>query len=138
MRLRQFKICAIISSTAAILASLPATAQQQSWRQSSTSGEQTAYIDTATIRRDGDKVRFWREVRSAAPMTFETGERFDRLGAHMEVDCRARTLVNLEVYAKLGEEEIGRGPGDGAVEPIADGSTADTDLRAACFNQWSD
>lgn len=136
MRFRKFGMFALLPLAAAMLAPLPAAAQQQTWRQASSSGDRTAYIDTASIQRDGDKVRFWREVRSPAPVRFDSGESFDRLGARMEVDCRARTLVNLEVYAKLGDQLVVSGAGDGTVEPIETGSTADTDLRAACFNEW--
>lgn len=138
MRVRKLKAIAVMPLAAAMLISFPATAQQQTWREASSSGDRTAFIDTASIQREGDKVRFWREVRSSAPMRFDSGESYDRLGAHMEVDCRARTLVNLEVYAKLGDQVIASGAGGGGVEAVAEGSTADTDLRAACFNEWPD
>ncbi len=81
-------------------------------------------------------MRFWREVRSASPRTFQGGERYDRLGARVEVDCRARTMSSLEVYAKLGDRVIGGGAASGRVDPIEAGSTADSDMRAVCFNDW--
>ena len=119
-----------------IASALPASAQSQTWRVASGSGDRTGYIDTASIRREGDKVRFWREVRFATPRTFESGERYDRLGAHMEFDCRARTRATLELYAKFGDGMVGSGSTTGPVEPITEGSTAHSELRAVCFNEW--
>ena len=115
---------------------LPASAHQENWRPASSNGTAQAYIDTSSMRRDGDRVRFVREVRMGSVQQFEDGRRYDVLGALMEVDCRARTLRNLEGYARLGSETVATEFSDGNVDPVQPGSTADTDLRAACFNEW--
>ncbi len=127
-----------IGFAAALAASMPfpASAQPQTWRQGSSSGGQAAFIDTASIERAGDKVRFWREVRTAQPALFESGERYDRIGSLLEVDCRARTLRNLRIYAKLGDTLIFESGEASELEAVEAGTTADTDLRAACFNEW--
>lgn len=126
------------AAVAAALVTLgfPASAQQQGWRPASSNGEQRAYIDTASIRRDGDLVRFTREIRMGRIHQFGSGARYDILGALMEVDCRARTLRSLEGYLKLGDAVVLREEGDGGMEPVRPGTTADTDLRAVCFDDW--
>lgn len=121
---------------AMFLAAMPAAAQQRNWRAASSAGSQRAFIDTASIARDGDKVRFMREIRMDEPRQFDSGQRYDRIGSLIEADCRARTLQSLEIYASLGEEVIVRGEGDREVDTVQAGSTADTDLRAACFDEW--
>ncbi|HYD14691.1 MAG TPA: surface-adhesin E family protein [Allosphingosinicella sp.] len=121
---------------AALLATaLPASAQE-SWRPASRAGQQRAFIDTSSLRRTGDKVRFRREIRMGETRSFSDGTRYDRIGSFMEMDCRARTLQTLEAYAMLGAAVVVRQDGDGQIEPVRAGSTADADLRAACFNEW--
>lgn len=119
-----------------LAAPLPAMAQDSTWRPSSSSGGRFAMIDTASIVRDGARVRAVREVRTLEPQTFETGARYDRLGALMEFDCAARTARTIRVYARLGDEVIGEDDVEDAVAPVVPGSTADADLRAVCFNEW--
>jgi hypothetical protein len=38
-------------------------ASAENWRVSSSGGEAVGYVDVDSIRRDGDTVTFWREVR---------------------------------------------------------------------------
>lgn len=129
-------ISAVALLAALFALAIPASAQQQSWRPASRAGERQAFIDTSSIRRDGDRVRFVREIRGGEISQLQSGERFNVIGAVMEVDCRARTLRNLELYIRLDEAMVGRAEANGNVEPVQPGSTADTDLRAACFNEW--
>ena len=88
-----------------------------------------------SIRRDGDRVRFWREVRMNEPQQSQ-GARYDRVGAHMEIDCRARTLRNIEVYMKLGERTLVRDSGGPEVEAIGPGTLGEANLRSVCHNEW--
>lgn len=53
-----------------------------------------------------------------------------------EIDCQAKTIRNLEVYAKLDEAMIGSGTVNYAFVAIEPGSTSDTDLRSVCHNDW--
>ncbi len=119
----------------AVLPVLPAAAQQASWRASSSSGDQSAFIDTASITRDGDRVRFLREVRGTT-RSFPDGRRYDRLGSRMEIDCRAGTARNLELYANLGETTVAREAVGDDAQTIQSGSTLDADRRAVCANEW--
>jgi hypothetical protein len=127
---------AIVWVVALVAPAFPASAHQESWRPASSNGTAQAYIDASSMRRDGDRVRFVREVRMGSVQQFEDGRRYDVLGALMEVDCRARTLRNLEGYARLGNATVATEFSDGNAEPVQPGSTADTDFRAACFNEW--
>lgn len=133
MRIPGTKILAVAALLAPVAA---ASAQAPEWRLASSDGDNQAFIDTASIRRDGDKVRFWREIRTPEPVTLEGGLRFDRLGSLGEVDCRARTRRTLELYAKLDGEEIARGEDTGEVEPIVPASTGETEMRAVCLGEW--
>lgn len=124
---------------AAIALSLPAPAAAQqapNWRAASSGNAQAAFIDTNSIVRSGDKVRIVREVRSREPMAFDDGTRFDSLGSLIEFDCRANTLRTIEVWVRLGSRELVRGPGDNQIDAVRPGTTAATDLRAACFDEW--
>lgn len=119
-----------------IAQALPAAAQQANWRRGSSAGGQSVLIDTTSIQRDGDKVRFMRELRLRETRQLEGGASYDRIGALMEADCRGRTLRALEIAAKMGETTVFSGEGDGEADPARPGSTADIDLRAVCFNEW--
>jgi hypothetical protein len=108
----------------------------EDWRPSSSAGEARAYIDTETIRREGDLVHFWRDLRWGEPRSFSNGTRYDRFVTEYRGDCRARTLRSLSVLVKLGDELVLTIDEDGELESVRPGSTADVDLRAACFGEW--
>jgi hypothetical protein len=95
-----------------------------------------AFIDTDSIRREGDRVSFWREVRWPEPRALEGGGRFDRIAALYEGDCRAMTMRTMEVRAKLAGEIVYSGRASGEVESPAPGTNGHVDLRAACFGDW--
>jgi hypothetical protein len=128
--------CAI-SAFALLLAMVSSPASSENWRQLSGGGDAVGYIDTDAIKRNGDKVRFWREVRFPEPQTAPTGHRFDRMAALIEVSCRAKTFRYFRQRAKLGDRLIydGKDPNDSA-HAIRPGSTVDVELRAVCFNDW--
>lgn len=135
-RIARYLILAFAALPVAIVAAPP---QQPSWRAMSGSGED-AYIDTASIARDGDRVRFWREIRLGAPVEGGPGgQAYDRIGGRMEVDCRARTMRTLEMYTKLGGRTTSSSPASGEglrPEAVRRGGSAEADLRAVCLNQW--
>lgn len=119
------------------LAPGPALAQPEpTWRQASGGDGLTAYLNTSSISRTGDKAQVWRELRSVQPRPLGTDGQYDTIGSLIEFDCRGKTLRTLRVYVKLGGRTIVEGPEEGGVEPIAHGSTAETDFRAVCFNEW--
>jgi hypothetical protein len=135
-RVAHYPILALAALTAAATA---AAAQQPDWRNMRSPGED-AWIDAASIVRDGDRVRYWRESRLATPAEGGPGgQAYDRIGGRMEVDCRARTMRTLEMYTKLGERTTFSSPARGEglrPEPIRRAGSGEADLRAVCLNQW--
>ena len=123
-----------IALLAAALAASPAAAEN--WRASSKTSEAAAFIDTDSIRRDGERVSFRREVRFAKPRVLQNEQRFDRLRTLYEADCKAMTLQSVDISARLGEQLLFSAAERGDVETAKPGSTAETDLKAACHNQW--
>jgi hypothetical protein len=101
------------------------------WRASSSKDEIVAYIDTDAIRRKGDQVSFWRELRWPGPQTLGNGVRYDRMAALFRANCRSMTFRSLRnrllFDAKDDNDEIH------IAEP---GSNGEADLRAACFGDW--
>lgn len=127
----------ILALAALTAAATPAAAQHPDWRNMRSPGED-AWIDAASIVRDGDRVRYWRESRNAVPTQGGPGGPYDRSGARMEVNCRARTIHTLEMYTKLGARTNCSSPatGEGLRPAPIRGSSAEADLRAVCLNQW--
>ena len=118
----------------AALAAAPAAAEN--WRASSKTGDAAAYIDTDSIRRTGDRVTFVRELRFEAPRPLGENLKFDRLQALYDGDCKAMTLQSIELRAKLADTIVLSAAERGKVDSAKPGSTAETDLKAACFDQW--
>ena len=120
-----------------LLAMTGSPAMSENWRQMGTLGESVGYLDMDSIKRSGDKVRFWRDVRSPEPETAPTGHRFDSASVLIEVDCRARNFRYLRQRAKLGDRIIydAKDPND-SLHAIGPGSVIDAELRAVCFNEW--
>lgn len=127
-----------ISAITLLLAMASAPARSENWRESSSMGDVVGYVDTDGIKRDGDKVRFWTEVRFPQPQTAPTGERFDRMAALVEINCRAKTYRHLRNRANLGDRLIyeGKVPKE-PPEPVRPGTNADFELRAVCFDDWA-
>ena len=111
-------------------------AQAENWRASSKTDAAAAFIDTSAIRRDGDRVTFRREVRFAEPRVLQGDVRFDRLRTLYEGDCKAMTLQSLDISARLGETILLSSAERGELETAKPGTTAETDLKAACHGQW--
>ena len=118
------------------IALLAAPAAAENWRASSAGMGAIAYIDVDSIQRSGEQVTFWREVRWPEVKTFEDGTSYDRIAALYEADCNAMTLRSLHLRVSLGGEVIGSVEDTGEVEQATPGSTAETDLRSACFGEW--
>ena len=113
-----------------------AAAPAESWRAGSSGLGATAYIDTDSIRREGDLVHFRREVRWPEVRSFGDGTRYDRLLSHYQGDCRAMTLRSLAIRVKLGDSVVLSVDEADEIETASPGSTAEVDLRAACFGEW--
>ncbi len=120
-----------------LLAMVSSPALSDNWRQMGTMGDSVGYIDIDSIKRSGDKVRFWRHVRSPEPQTAPTGHRFDSMAVLIEVSCRAKTFRYLRHRAKLGDRIFydAKDPND-SLHAIRPGSAIDAELRAVCFNDW--
>lgn len=125
----------IMAAATAALAPLSAAAAEN-WRASSTDAVATAYIDIDSIRRDGARVSFWRELRWPQVRTLGTGLRYNRLGSLYEADCEAMTLRSITVRANLDENVVLSGEGSRETEQARPGTTAETDLRSVCFGEW--
>ena len=132
------RLAGVIAAFAGLALPLaPLAAQDDAWRQASRTGDQTAFVDMSSTVRDGDKVRFWREIRSAEPRTLEGGdERYDKLGSLIEADCQRMEFRTLELYIKLGDEEVARGTPEAKLEIAKPGSTVETDIKTACSSGW--
>ncbi|HYG29296.1 MAG TPA: surface-adhesin E family protein [Allosphingosinicella sp.] len=111
-------------------------AQAENWRASSSDGNASAFIDADSIRRDGDQVSFRRELRWPEVRMLGNRLRYNRLLAHYEGDCRAMTLRSISIAAKLDDEVVLSGEGSGEIEQARPGSTAEVDMRSACFGEW--
>lgn len=120
-----------------LLSTVSTPALSENWRQMGTVGSRVGYIDMDSIKRKGDKVRFWRDVRSPEPQTAPTGHRFDSAAVLIEVNCRAKRFRYLRQRAKLGDRIIydAKDPDD-SLHDILPGSVIDAELRAICFNEW--
>jgi hypothetical protein len=120
-----------------LLALASAPASSENWRKSGSTGGAIGYIDTDSLKRDGDKIRFWTEVRLPEPQSAPSGERFDRMAALVEIDCRAKTYRNLKSRANLGDRLIHQGKvPKGAPDPVRPGTNIHVQLRAVCFDDW--
>lgn len=130
---------AFLAAPALVVAAAdPAGAQERAWRRSSASPGAAAFIDTRSIRREGDRVRFDRELRFDPPRTFSNGAPFDRILAREEGDCKARTLREGAMTVRLGDKVVVQFSSKGKTEAVVPDSNADIDLQAACFGKWSD
>ena len=118
------------------LAALATPAFAETWRASSASDEAAAFIDVDSIQRDGNRVTFWREVRWATVQNLSDGIRFDRIANLYEADCEAMRFRSIQVQARLEAEVILAGEEEGETEEAQPGSTAEVDLKAACFDTW--
>ena len=126
----------MIGRLSAVAVAMASPAAAETWRASSRAEGATAYIDVDSIRREGDRVSFWREVRWPEIRSLDGGLRFDRIAALYDGDCRAMTLRSTAIRAKLGQEVVLAGDEPGEVETASPGSTAAVDLRSACFGDW--
>lgn len=126
-----------IITSGLLVTMLASPAWSENWRPSSGTGEVIAYIDTDAIRRKGDEVRFWRQLRLPEPRTGPGGVRFDRAAALFKANCRTMTFQSLRNRASLGGRQVFDGKDDNdEIHQAEPGSNAEADLRAACFDDW--
>jgi hypothetical protein len=126
-----------ISALPLLLAMVGSPAQSETWREVSKVGDTSGYIDTESIKRDGDKVRFRLDMRLFLPEGTRSGHRYDRIASTVEIDCREKTYRILRIGAKLGDRSVfgGKSP-DKSVNPIRPGTTVDDEMRAVCSDEW--
>lgn len=120
-----------------LLAMVNSPALSENWREVTKVGEVPGYIDTDSIKREGDKVRFRLEMHLPQPQSARTGHRFDRITSMVEIDCRGKTYRVLRIGAKLGDLSVfgGKSP-DKSVQPARPGTAVDDEMRAVCFGEW--
>jgi hypothetical protein len=119
---------------AACLAASPALAEN--WRASSHGQGIMAFIDVDSIRKKGDRVTFWRELRFPEVRSLSSNVRYDKMAAYYEADCKAMTLRSLKIRVSLGEQVVFRHNGKDDPQAVLPGSTAEIDLRSACHDDW--
>ena len=107
----------------------------RAWRPVGQSSNARAYIDENSIRRIGDRVRFWHEVRYGNPQG-DSGHQFDRVRTWMEIDCRAQTWRSIETLVDLGERRVDSFSSEEAFQQIRTGTPGQLNLRATCLNEW--
>jgi len=124
-------------STFTILSCVAASpASAETWRRSSDGQGIVAYIDVDSIKRKGERVTFWRELRFPEVRSLNFNVRYDKMAALYEADCKARTLRSLKIRVRLGEEVVFRSDSKDSPQAALPGSTAETDLRSACHDDW--
>jgi hypothetical protein len=120
-----------------LLAISGSPALSANWRASSSAGEVVAYIDTDAIKRKGDEVWFWRELRWPEPQTMAGDLRYDRMAARYKANCRTMTFQSLRNRMNLGDRVLFDAKDDNdEIHTAEPGSNGEADLRAACFDQW--
>ena len=80
-----------IRAFAFLLVTASSPALSENWRATGSSDGAVGYVDTDSVERKGDRIRFWTEIRLPEPKSTPTGHRFDRMAALVEIDCRATT-----------------------------------------------
>jgi len=110
--------------TSAPGAVVPAGAQ---WHQASYSpGLSVAFIDAASVRRDGETVRFWEMLH------YRPDQRSDHFVAQREANCRDHSFRNLSVTYYLGKTAAGSdGEGTERIKPQK-GTVDDEIVQTAC------
>jgi hypothetical protein len=116
------------------LAASPALAEN--WRASSNAQGIVAYIDLDSTKRKGDRVTFWRELRFPEVRSLSFNVRYDRMAALYEADCKAMSFRSMKLRVSLGGEVVFKHEGKDEPEVAQPGSTAETDLRSVCLNDW--
>ena len=130
------RVAKTIFGLSLVLAGSPALAEN--WREVAKKDGVVGYIDTDAIKRDGDKVRYWMELRLPEAQTAPTGQRFDRMAAMVEINCRTKSYLSLRNRANLGDRMIYKGKTPFAeVRTVQPGTPAEAELRAVCFDQWA-
>lgn len=125
------------------LIATPASAER--WRIVARAGEVTSYVDMTSVRRLGNRVRYWAEIRYPSPQSGGT-VRFERVGYFQDrvpiYFDRVRYLIEADCIERhyrvvrsrsLFEGRIVRSDGtDGAGHRAARGTLAGIVLDAAC------
>jgi hypothetical protein len=116
---------------------LASPALSENWRLVSKVADIPGYIDTDSLKRDGDKIRFRLEMRFPETQGTPAGRRYDRIASTVEIDCRAKTYRILRIGAKVGEISVfgGKSP-DKSVNPVRPGTAVDDEMRAVCSDDW--
>lgn len=118
------------------VAASPALAEN--WRASSHGQGIVAYIDVDSIKKKGDRVTFWRELRFPDVRSLSFNVRYDRMAALYQADCKAMTLRSTKIRVSLGDQVAFKHGGKGELEVAGPGTTAEIDLRSVCLNDWPD
>jgi len=83
-------------------AAMPGAALAQDWRFAGRSSTDDVYVDAGSVRRTGQRVRYWVEYRHRAVQTLSGGTRFDSSSAYVDADCDELSYTLLQQQASLG------------------------------------
>jgi hypothetical protein len=121
-----------------LLTAASAPALSENWRATGSTGGAVGYVDTDSVKRQGDEVRFWTEIRYSEPQSLPAGKLFDRMAALVEIDCRAKTYRSVRIRANLGGRLVHQGkiPND-RPDPVRPGTNIDAQMRAVCLGDWA-
>ena len=119
---------------------VPAAAEAQTWRQAARGDSGTEYIDTDSIVRSGETVRYSRETRLFRPDRVSSGIRYDTLAVDYRADCTRRTHNALRTTARLKGVTIisftAEEAGGEDEQKALPGSVAEGVLNAVCDGEW--
>jgi hypothetical protein len=133
----------LVSATLASFIATPAIAQQ--WQMAARAGPVTGFVDRASVRRTGNRVRYWAELRYATPQTGGTVRfervaylqdvatiHFDRVQYYQEADCIERRYRVLRSISWFERRMVQADGAEGRNHHAERGSLADMVLNVAC------
>lgn len=111
-------------------------AAQEAWRASSSNAVGDGFIDTASIKRNGSEIEFWREIRFKAVKTLSNGQQVNRIASLYNADCSTLSFQMTRIRMHLSSRLVSDAPIQEQAAVAKLGGTVIVDLRAACFNEW--
>jgi hypothetical protein len=122
---------------ALFLAAIPGIAAAAEWRLAASADAADSHVDAASIRRAGDQVSFWREIRYRDVQTNAgNGIRFNIFSILQVADCATMTHSMLKVQVRLGDLAVDSYTPEPETEHASPDSVMEGVLRSVCFDEW--
>ena len=122
-------------STLIILGTLAGStaAFAQDWQLAARSSIDDVYIDASTVRRTGQRVRFWAEYRHRTVQTLSDGTSYDTSRSLIEADCQDMSFTALQNSGSLqGRNVIGAYRPTAGMSYAQPGSVIARQIEYAC------